>query len=190
MSFIINLFGDSIRYWKCSISDEQFIEFEKIKIKNHLTWETLLVNFEFLNHFGFSHWSELSKEKVQTVFILNPVNKIEIKEKNKFILKISSDKILNNNSLFELYNTSITPLKNILQTKGKSFIISQKETGLYGKFELEISNFDINKLKFNVFSEDSVFKIETLNSLFYNDQILTIKKEDTMIRNFQVDWLN
>ena len=89
-----------------------------------------------------------------------------------------------------MYNTTITPLKNTLQPEGKSFIISQKETGLFGKYELEITNFDINNLKFNVFSEDSVFNIETLNSLFYNDQILTIKKEDTMIRNFQVDWLN
>jgi hypothetical protein len=190
MSFIINLFGDCVRYWECTISEEQFIEFEKIKNKSQLTWETILINFEFLNHFGYSHWSEFSKQKEKRLFALTPLNKIEIKEKNKFILKIGSDKILNNNSLFELYNTIISPLKNTLQTNGKSFLITQKETGLYGKYEVNSTIFDINKLEFKVFSKDSVFNIETLTSVSYDNKSLTIKKEDTMVRNFQVDWLN
>ncbi len=189
MSFIINLFGDCIRYWECTISEEQFIDFEKIKNKNQLTWETILVNFEFLNHFGYSHWSEFSNQKVKRLFALTPLNKIEIKEKNKFILKINSDKILNN-SLFELYKTEFKQLKNTISSEGKSFIISQKETGLFGKYELESTNFDINKLEFKVYSRDSIFNIETLTSVLYDNKSLTIKKQDTMVRNFQVDWLN
>ena len=73
---------------------------------------------------------------------------------------------------------------------GKSFIISQKETGLFGKYELESTNFDINKLEFKVYSRDSIFNIETLTSVLYDNKSLTIKKQDTMVRNFQVDWLN
>ncbi len=189
MSFIINLFGDCIRYWECTISDEQYIEFEKIKSKHQLSWETMLVNFEFLNHFGYTHWSEFSTKKVKRVFLLTPFNKIEIKEKNKFIIKMNSDKVLNN-SLFELYNTTIIPFKSTIQNEGKSFIISQKETGLFGKYQFESADFDIDKLEFKVFSSESVFKTETLNSLTYDSKTLTIKKEDTMIRNFQIDWLN
>jgi hypothetical protein len=190
MSFIINLFGDCVRYWDCTISEEQFVEFEKIKNKSQLTWETILINFEFLNHFGYSHWSEFSNKKEKRLFALTPLNKIEIKEKNKFILKISSDKILNNNSLFELYNTTINPLKITSQTNDKSFIISQKEIGLFGKYELVNDDFDINKLAFKVYSKDSIYNIETLNSVLYDNKSLMLKKEDTMVRNFQVDWLN
>lgn len=189
MSFIINLFGDCFRYWECSISNEQFIEFEKIKDKYTLTWETMLVNLEVLNHFGYSHWSDFSIQKVKRLFSLSLSNKIEIKEKNKFILKISSDKILNN-SLFELYNTKTSQFKNTILSEGKLFVISQKETGLFGKYEIDCSEFDINKLVFNVYSKDSIFNIETLSSLSYDRKPLTIKKEDTMVRNFQIDWLN
>jgi hypothetical protein len=190
MSFVINLFGDSIRYWKCTISDEQFTAFKKIKDKHNVDWEILLLNFDFLKHFGYAHWSELSDQREEKVFLLNSINKIEIKEKNKILLKINSDKILNNNSLFELYNTELSSFENTNLPTGKSFIIAQKEIGMFGKYELDNNTFDIDKLTFHVFSNKNIFKIEALYSLVYDNIELIIKKEDTIACSYHIDWLN
>jgi tRNA(Ile)-lysidine synthase len=47
--------------------------------------ETLLINLEILNHFGFAHWSELSNENEKKLFLINSENKIEIKQKTKHV---------------------------------------------------------------------------------------------------------
>ena len=54
MKFYINLFGDSIRYSHCSIPKEQFEKMNRVRIKNNTTWEQLLLDLDFLHHFGFA----------------------------------------------------------------------------------------------------------------------------------------
>lgn len=193
MSFVINLFGECIRYWKCSMTSELYTEFCKIKAKTNLPWETLLINLEILNHFGFAHWSELSNENEKKLFLINSENKIEIKQKNKYLLKIKSDLILNQTSLFELFHTEIRKNESNPTSIGlneKQFIIFQKETGLVAKYLLNQPSFDIYQLKFNLISEINSTNQIWLSSLEYANEFLTTKKEDTLIRSFEINWLN
>jgi len=66
MGYIINLFGTGIRYWNCEVAQEVFDDMNRIRGKNQVAWEQVLFDLDFLNHYGFGHWSELAKSSDQT----------------------------------------------------------------------------------------------------------------------------
>ena len=110
MNYILNLFGTGIRYWICEIPISVFEEMTRIQIKQKVEWEQLLFDFDFLKHFGYHHWSELSKHPEQTGFLLDPQNRIEIKQGSKFIARFRANELTNHETLFPLYQSVYKPL--------------------------------------------------------------------------------
>jgi len=66
---------------------------KKIKLKHNVEWENLFFDFDFLNHYGFNHWSELSRTPPKVVFLINSSNLIEIKQAGKLITRFKSNEL-------------------------------------------------------------------------------------------------
>jgi hypothetical protein len=148
--FIINLFGTGIRYWICEIPIPLYEEMNKIRINKKVEWENLLFDFDFLKHFGFDHWSELSPHPEQTGFFLDPKNRIEIKQGAKFIARFRANELMNSETLFPLYQTSQFNLEYTPTPNTQHFILVQFEKGLVAKFKFEAKQFSIDELTFKI----------------------------------------
>lgn len=190
MKFLVNFFGEGLRFWECYIPDKQFIEFNRLKDKHNIEWENLLFDLDFLAHFGYTHWSELSDKEELRGFPMIDQNKIEIKQQNKNILKILCTQLSNSTSLFNLYQTN--PFEYKLEQKEgfKSVLLVQQETGLIGKFKIELEDefFDIEKLAFSIVSKNKLFDQDFVIGLSYSNEPLKSIREDSLIRSFQVVW--
>ena len=183
MSFLLNLFGTGIRYWICDIPSEQYNEMEQIRVKHSVKWEELISDFDFLKHYGYAHWSELSSFPEQKGFYLNAQNKLEIKEKNRFIARFKADELLNTIALFPLYKTINLPSDFPCNPATERLIIKQEETGLFAKYELFTEELLIEKLQFQL-------EITEHNSLLtritYPGIYIVEQKEDTLITGISI----
>lgn len=148
MTYIINLFGIGIRYWICELPEAMYQEMQQIGRKHKVEWEQLLFDFDLLGHFGYSHWSQLSAFPEQTGFLLDPQNRIEIKQGAKFIARFRANELTNDTTLFPLYNSRQIEWHPEHQTAGKSFLLLQHEKGLIGKYKIDQPHFHIDDLEF------------------------------------------
>lgn len=182
--YTINLIGNSLRVWQCIVTDKLFQDMNHAAQKFNMNLNELIFDLDFLENFGFKHWSEIGNSKEFNFFDLSKRNSIEIKHGKKKILKINSIELVQENLLFPIYNTNYSEL--IFQ-KEKSddhlIILFQKEIGLYGKIEFKISNFDINSLSFELVNNLNFFEGSMLQYLNYEGEILINKLEDTLIQS-------
>ena len=183
MSFLLNLFGTGIRYWVCDIPTEQFNEMEQIRIKHSVEWEVLLSDFDFLKHYDYAHWSEISSFSEQKGFYLNSHNKVEIKEKNRFIARFKADELMNANALFPLYKTFNLHSNFPNHPATERLIIKQEETGLFAKYELFTEEFQIEKLQFQL---EITEQHSLLKSIIYPEISIIEQKEDTVVTGISI----
>lgn len=182
--YTINLLGNSLRVWQCNVSDQLFQDMNYAAKKYNMNLKELIFDLDFLGAFSFRHWSEIGSSKEYHFFDLSNRNSIEIKQGRKKILKINSIELKQENLLFPIYNTNSSEL--ILQKENSDdnlFILFQKEIGLFGKIELKTSNFDINKLSFEMVSNINLFEGSMLYQLNYDSKIIKIKSDDTLIQS-------
>jgi hypothetical protein len=187
MSYIINLFEIGIRYWICDLPEPIFEEMLRLQTKHKVHWEQLLFDFDLLKHFGYNHWCQLSQQTEKTGFLLEPQNRIEIKQGSKFIARFKADQLTNSSTLFPLYQ--ITETKWLPDTKEgcKTFILTQHEKGLIGKFKFEADEFKIEYLNFNIknlesFSFLSEFEYQNQKLKKISDDVLTISNSAILIQ--------
>ncbi len=164
MTYIINLFGIGIRYWICEVPELMYDEMQQIRSKHKVEWERLLFDFDLLAHFGYSHWSELSNYPEQSGFLLDPQNRIEIKQGAKFIARFRANELTNDTTLFPLYNSGYASLINdttdIFQRK---IMLLQKEQGLIGKYKFQTENFYLDNLRFQLKHVSSFDILQQIN---------------------------
>jgi hypothetical protein len=177
MSFIINLFGTGIRYWICEIPLPIFDEMSEIKEKNQVEWENLLFDFDFLKHFGYDHWSELSMHPEQIGFLLDPLNRIEIKQGSKFIARFRANELTNHETLFPLYQTAHSELSYPTDSGCQTIVLIQFEKGLISKYKFESNLFTINDLSFKT---SSIKELYFLNDIALNQIELVSCSDDTV----------
>ena len=104
MGYFLNFFGEGFRFWECYIPEKQFIEFNRLKKKHNREWGNLFFDLDFLAHFGYSHWSDLSERKEVRGFQIIEHNTIEIKLQNKIKLSTVND--------FRRYNSETGIIKD------------------------------------------------------------------------------
>ena len=95
-----------MRVLECSIPNDLYMKFDEFRMKHNLSWEDFFYDFDVLNHFKINDWSDYSNSKENILYPLTNTNKIEVKERNKYILKLNTEDILNQVSLFELYKSN------------------------------------------------------------------------------------
>ncbi len=176
-SFIINLFGTGIRYWFCEVPIEMYDEMKLIKEKKQVGWENLLFDFDFLNHFGLNHWSELSSLQEEIGFLLIPENRVEIKSGAKFITRFRAVDLNSTGTLFPLYNTNLT--KQIIENKplSKSFILIHYEKGLIAKYQFVTDHFSLEDLDFQLENFAETFILKNVN---YRNAVIPSIGDDSL----------
>jgi hypothetical protein len=134
MKYVINLFGTGIRYWDCHVEKEIFDEMSKIKLKHNVEWENLLFDLDFLQHYGFDHWSELSPNSPRIGFLLKTENTIEIKQGSKLITRFKSSELDEKQVLFPLYQTKEAAIPERSIENHIYLKLLQLEKGLISKY--------------------------------------------------------
>ena len=178
MNYIINLFGKGIRFWNCELDQAMFDDMNRIRLKNKVEWEQVLFNLEFLNHYGFSHWSELSPEPANIGFLLDPQNRIEIKQGSKLITRFRANELDTAATLFPLYQTTYLHDSRSVKPNIKTFQLIQFEKGLIGKFKFESAAFSIENLHYFL---DSIANKGFLTAITFNDEKLNLTQEDGLV---------
>jgi hypothetical protein len=141
----------------------QFEEMETIKEQHKVEWERLLFDFDFLKRFGYKHWSELSKHPEQTGFLLDPQNRIEIKQGAKFITRFRANELTNLETLFPLYQTTHSELSYPKNSGCQTMVLIQFEKGLISKYKFESNLFTINDLSFNTSSLEGMYFLKDID---------------------------
>lgn len=186
MNYTLNLFGTSIRVWKCYIPNQKFEYFEKCRQELNLDWVSFLFDLEILNKLGYTNWSELSSSKAENYFNLTTGNTLEIKLGNKRILKTKISEIQNEGLLFPIFNTKYFTELNEVNEDFKLIHLIQEEIGLFGKFKIETDTFDINQLEFDILLNSVYNQSSFIKSIKYKNRILKCINDDSLIQSFKV----
>ncbi len=183
MNYIINLFGTGIRYWNCELTIDVFNDMNQRIQKHNVRWEDMLFDLEILNHYGFEHWSKLSSKPENVGFLLQPQNRIEIKQESKLITRFKATDLKTESTLFPLYQTVF--IKESTEDKAdiKSFKLIQMEKGLIGKYRFQSEKFSIDQLSFTL---SSIEKKQFLLHFKVEDRILVSSQEDNVIIGVEV----
>ena len=178
MNYIINLFGTGIRYWQCEVDQNMFDDMNRIRLKNKVEWEQLLFDLDFLNHYGFSHWSELSTSPGKVGFLLNAQNRIEIKNGSKRLMRFQANELDTETTLFPLYRTAFMDEPIIEKSESKCFTLLQFEKGLIGKYKFETETFSIEQMNYVL---STIGTTKFLASLKFGDTRLESTQEDCLV---------
>ena len=174
----INMYGEGVRIWLCHVED---VLFQKMnRTRRQLPWDSVLFNLEFLEYFGFQHWSELAKTKEQIGFYLTDKNIIEIKQGNKRLSRFYANDLISTNLLFPLYDTNQTQLAS---SDDCSFILLEFETGLVMSYSIESDNLIMDDLTFEL---ASIHGEMLLSGIKYKNEVLRVNKTDTVVRGNNV----
>ncbi len=182
--YIVNLIGQGIRYWICSIQKEDFETMLAIKNAVKKPWNELLFDLDFLAIFDYAHWSELAQYNEKTGLILCPENIIEIRKNGKLIEKLSASALQNKNVILPLY---ICKESKIQPAENTHFVILQYERGLVGKYIFSDVKLNLDHLIFELKTfEETNIAPPILGGLIYKNQLLESQMDDTLITNLQV----
>ena len=177
-NYIINLLGSGIRYWIYFPTEDEYALMIDYKILSNKSWSELFFDFDFLKQLNRNHWSELADVE-EKGFLINPNNLIEIRKKNKILEKFNSVELVNQNTIFPLYQTS----RNLIKfDKPNKFAIIQYEKGLIGKYEIKSDKLDLNQLLFNLIQQEKNELLPLhMNEITYLESKQECKMDDSLI---------
>lgn len=183
MTYILNLFGTGIRFWICEIPTPLFEEMNKIRCQHKVEWEDILFDLGFLEHVGFSHWSELSSRPEQIGFLLESTNRVEIKQGAKFLARFKASELREDVTLFPLFQTNFEKLELSESNEFKTVVLVQYEKGLITKFSYHADYFSIDHLTFGIRCiQDQVF----LGDIIHTSASLNHVSDDTLVLGTKV----
>jgi hypothetical protein len=183
MSYIINLFGNGIRYWICDLDAPEMQPLITVKQQRSLRWDQVLFDLTLLNCHGIEHWSTLSASKEKLGFMLSDQNRVEIKKASKLVQRFHSDELYNDRLLFPRFRTSLNPAMEMLSPH---LMIFQFETGTLGKFRIETEYLKLDDLVFNLEQPIAQEADLLLTGVNYEDQRITNERQDTVVRGLRV----
>jgi len=184
--YFVNLFGNGIRYWKCDIPQDTFQAMDDARIKLEAKWETVLFDTDFLMSFGILHWQHLCDNGEKRAFLLSRDNRIEIKQKSKFIEKFKSLELLNDELLFPKYSTALQEDDAPLKEGFQRMVLVQYEIGLFAKYEFNAAHFNVNELRFIMVDPIPGITQPWLSGIELNGTALTCVKNDVLFRGSTV----
>lgn len=183
MKYTLRIFGEGYRILPCSMTIEQRDKLRVIRKKLGISWHELIFNLDALKQIGIGHWSEFSFVPALLTAKLSQRNWIEINRPGQKRVKIPLNLLLEQNTLFPLYQVELGELPLPETVEENMFCIIQEETGQLFHYQLEIPDFDINKLKFILgeYIEESLYIRIT-----YDDVILENESKEGVIRGLKL----
>jgi hypothetical protein len=179
----INLYGEAWKFKQVLLTEEQKIRFESIAKKMKQPLEGVLTDpyfYHILKSKTIKSIENLPGNSIEGL-LNTPKNQIEIWYKNKKVQKLKINDLREELLLFPLYNAAFT---DITTYSGSGLYIEQKGIGLVGSYEIQVDNFNIDDLEFQLLKRNG---ITLLHHLKYLNQPLINKKSDTLI-TFQNGW--
>lgn len=149
MSYVINLFGESIRYRVVELNPTLFNQFFKLAKENNTQVVDLFFDLEMLNKLGFSNWEDIPYLESNYGIIVNNCNTIEFRKNYKKIQQIKTNELLSSGLLFNDYNTTTLNNRNLMYNENYYFQIVQHEKGLFKKYRTDDA-LTIEKLDFQL----------------------------------------
>jgi hypothetical protein len=114
----------------------------------------------------------------QTGFLLDPMNRIEIKQGSKFITRFRSHELTNSETLFPLYQTTFSTFKSEPRDGFKTIFLLHIEKGLIAKYAFETPDFSIEHLRFELNSlQEELF----LSGIYLETKQLVKIQEDSLV---------
>jgi len=182
--FIINLFGDGIRYWVCNLQEPVWEPLIAYKKTNSINWNELLMNISLLKRHGINDWSQLSIAPEKSGLVLNSSNKIEIKKGSRLMERFYSEELFVQKTLFPRFKTEFQEKEFVFKNQ---LIIAQYETGLIAKYQIDIESILIDDLTFTYQKPLFTNNEKILTTLKYKKNNLKRIKEDTVVRGLIVE---
>ena len=180
---ILNLFGDGVRYWICDLDAPVMEPVIDYKEKHLLAWDQVLFDLSALKRLGYTHWGDLAFYPEKSGMILSENNRIELKKASRFLEKFRAEKLISEDLIFPQYQTEIIPSEIFLLNQ---LVILQFETGLIGKYRIEVEKIRMDDLTFileqPIRSEEDLL----LTGLTYKGELLFKTEEDTVVRGLRV----
>ena len=174
------MFGNGIRVWVCDIENSLFLDMEKQL--NGQSWDLAIVDYDFLKHFGYYHWSELSSHPEIIGLELSSSSRIEIKRTSKKLGGFKGVDLVEQQALFPMYNTILKSTCSIPSGK-KRLLILENETGQTHSFKIELDEVLMNQLEFQIQEFGSRFYC---TGIAFNNQLLVSDRNDTVMRGLNV----
>lgn len=173
----INLFGEAWKLKRVLLSEAQKITFESIAKRMKQPLEEIIIDpyfYHILKSKTIKSIENLPGNSIEGL-LNTPKNQIEIWFKNKKVQKLKINDLREELLLFPLYNTSIT---KITANNESGLHIEQKGIGLVSSYEIQVDDFNIDDLEFQLLERN---EITLLQDLKYQNQTLINKKSDTLI---------
>lgn len=176
----INMFGDGVRVHICDLEPDLY--YAMLNDKVDAPWELVLFDPDFLNKFGFNHWSELSSFPEIIGFKLVKEGVVEIKKKAKKLARFLGDEMVVKHTLFAVYHTVLKELPNPSE-KYRRLILVAYEKGLVHSFSIAKEEVVMTDLEFEI----QQFDLD-LYCIGINHDRVQIKssKNDTVVRGVRV----
>jgi hypothetical protein len=181
--YIVNLFGDGIRYRICDLDAPLWEPLIEYRLKHSTTWYDIIMDLTLLQKFGINDLSQLSNKKETVGILLNGQNRIEIKKGARHLERFRSIELNNSYTLFPKYKTD---MKKSMKIPKRHLIIAQFETGLIGKYKIETPSMLIEELTFILDNPPLLEYCLLFTDLVYNGSKLKRLQADTVIRGVRI----
>ena len=123
-----------------------------------------------------STFFEVVPDQQYIAYDLDRITRLEIKLKNKARNKIFLREIISDDFLFPLYNCNFTLLSNL---RDGGITIIEHDIGSFGKCKLELDNFDVDKLSFDILQYGLPMKSVVLR-VQYDGKEIEFRKRDSL----------
>lgn len=177
--FKISTYGDGFRVHFCN-PDKELLKQMNLSRKKR-SWENVLFDPDFMDAFGFRHWSDLGVELELTGIRLDSKSRLEVRKNKKRFPTIAGLTLMETSTLFPVYRTVKADLAKLLEQYTLSIV--EFETGMLHSWILEQENFDLTELTFQLAQADKDFY---LTGIHYDETRLLSKSSDTVVRGQQV----
>ena len=179
----VKLYGEAFKVHKLEIDSTLFQRFVTTAILFKEPLYKAILNINFFNGLNIDRYQSLNDVIKHTFsgLINNNKNRIEINYGRKRLEKLQLEELFRQKTLFPLYKTKIVHICTEKLSPG--IYIEEVEIGLIGLYEIDVENFQIELLKFNLINiKISNSSYELLNAIYYGNRKLIKVKSDTLLR--------
>ena len=179
----VKLFGESLKIHSLEFKKEHFPMIHEIALKLNEPINNALLNIKFYQFLNLKNISSVQDFVKNTLVGLNntKISQVEIWLGRKRIQKFNVNELFHQKTLFPLFNVRINNLFKLNLKPG--IYLEEKEVGLIDTYSIELKNFDINLLKFDLLKfNHSNTNYELLTKVSYNKKSLKLIKQDTVLR--------
>jgi len=179
----VKLFGESFKIHQLDVKrpSSRLELFKNRAFQLGEPLETALLNIQFFNRFSSDKLNS-AQDLIQQTFggLINSTKaKIEIRKGRKILQKFTLNDLCQPVTLFPLFNVY---KENINIKLNNNIFLIEKEVGLIYTYAVEVENFDIYKLKFNICDVNvDEYKYQLLQAVSYNSKTLKSINSDTLI---------